>query len=353
MKIAGVNVTVGGFQGQSNVDGVPTTEPAFLDLEAGQPDANGFTTVNIRSSSEFFFVDATSLAHFVICIKPLLSATPTAAGLLGCNGGKDISLSLDQNHHLGQVGVHQCSAGTVNQPCTVDADCDTSAGANDGKCTVFTAAQCTALQGHVEIPYAACSAGTVNQPCTVDTDCDTSAGANDGKCTQFPAKCTGGNVGAVCQTNADCTVGATPTPGSCGTPHGGVCNGPLVPGFGTGNTGPGELFIVPDPQGQLNGVPLYGMPVEIGFEAALPCGDEGPGMPSPFALTTGLSTSTITNANDDLGHTLSFQAQGQNFDCYNWQQSTRGRLVLSAPAIDQLVGSGFSDVATIFNFASQ
>jgi hypothetical protein len=333
------NTTVGGFQGQSNGQ----TEVAFLDFEAGQPDEHGFTTVNVVRSSEFLFVDASATAHFFICIKPQVPAI--AAGLLGCNGGRDISLSLDQDHYIGQVGVPPfCTAGKVAQPCTVDADCDTTAGVNDGTCTVSTAAQCTARLGHVEVPYVACTAGKVDQPCTVDADCDTSTGVNDGTCTHFPATCAGENIGALCQTDNEC--GAT---GTCGTPHGGVCNGPIVPGFGTGNTGPGELFIVPDPNGQLNGVQLNGMPVEISFEQALPCGQH-PGLLSPFALTTGHSTTTINNADRDLGHTLSFDSTGQNFDCHNWQQSTVGRLVISAPALDQqLVG----DVATVFTFASQ
>jgi hypothetical protein len=118
----------------------------------------------------------------------------------------------------------------------------------------------------------------------------------------------------------------------------------LVPALGTGDSGPGELFIAPDPNSNING-----MPVELGFENALPCGDEGPGMRSPFALTTGVSRARVLNANDEPGRTLNFEASGENFDCYHWQENTKGRLVISAPALDQrLVG----DVATIFTFAS-
>jgi len=304
-----VKITVGHLQGQSN----GKTESAFLDFQAGQPDANGFTKVDIIGASDFIFADATRLAGFVICIKPLVPVT--AAGLLACNGGLNSTISLTQDHHIGQVGING-----------------------------FTAAQCTAQQGHVEVPYAACSAGTVNAMCDVDADCDTTTGAGDAVCTQFPAHCTSGNVGAACQTAADC---ATKTnSGQCGMPHPGVCNGPLVPGMGPGDSGPGSLLIVPDPDPM---VQLNGLPVELGFEAALPCGDEGPGMPSPFALTSGFSQSVILDADNMLGQTLSFQVQGENFSCQQWQDNSVGRLVLSAPAIDQMV---VGDVATLFNFAS-
>jgi hypothetical protein len=310
VKIAGgLNITVGRFEGQSNGQ----TEPGFLDLEAGQPDAHGFTKINITRASEFLYVDATRLAGFVVCIKPLVPVM--SAGLLGCNGGMDVGISLDQDHHLGQLGL-------------------------DG----FTAAQCAAQQGHIETPYAACDAGNVGAMCSANADCDTSAGANDGMCTHFPATCSTGNVGKACETDADCTNGARA--GVCGMPHGGVCNGPLVPGFGTGDTGPGELLIVPNPD---PAVQLNGMPIELGFEANLPCGDEGPGMRSPFALTTGTSRSLVLNASNMLGQTLSFDAQGENFSCQDWQGNSRGRLVLSAPALDQPVAG---DVASIFTFAS-
>ncbi len=303
----GLTIPVGKFQGQSN--GI--VEPAFLDLEAGQPDANGFVTVNIPRASDYIFVDSKSLAGFVFCIKPLVPVT--AAGVLGCNGGRDVSLSLEQNHHVGEVGV-------------------------DG----FTAAQCRALQGQVEVPYAVCSAGMVGAPCTVNVECETAVGAGDGTCTYVPARCVSGKTGAVCETDDDCTMDTTL--GQCGMPHGGVCNGPLVPALGAGDSGPGELFIAPDPNSNTNG-----MPVELGFESELPCGDEGPGMRSPFALTTGLSRALVVNANDEAGRTLKFDAQGENFSCQQWQENTKGRLVISAPALDQrLVG----DVATIFTFAS-
>ena len=200
------------------------------------------------------------------------------------------------------------------------------------------------MQGHVEAPFAACSAGNVGAMCEADRTCDTSEGTNDGMCMHFPATCSSGNVGTACATDADCTNGANA--GVCGMPHGGVCNGPLVPGLGNGDSGPGELFIVPNPD---PAVKLNGMPIELGFEAKLPCGDEGPGMRSPFALTTGVSRSLVRNANNMLGQTLSFETQGENFSCHDWQANSRGRLVLSAPAIDQrLVG----DVATVFTFAS-
>lgn len=310
VKIAGgLQITVGRFQGQS--DG--QTEAAFLDLEAGQPDEEGFTLINIPRASEYIYVDAGDLAGFVICIKPRLPVT--AAGILGCNGGADASITLDQDHHLGEIGVNG-----------------------------FTAAQCAAMQGQIELPYSAC-AGNADAVCAENQDCDTSPGANDGMCVNLQARCTAGRVGMLCATNDDCATELND--GQCGMPHGGVCNGPLVPGIGTGDSGPGELFIVPNPNGE---VPLNGLPIELGFEAALPCGDEGPGTPSPFALTTGFARSRVTNANNMLGQTLTFETQGQNFDCHDWENGRGGRLVLSAPAIDQML---VGDVATIFTFASR
>jgi hypothetical protein len=317
---SGLTIPVGNFQGQSNGQ----TEPAFFDFEAGQPDAKGFVKVKIVRASEYFFVDARkTAAKLIICIRMLVPPEGIPdAGILACNGGMDISLSLDQDHRVGQVGV-------------------------DG----FTADQCTALQGTVETPYASCSAGLVDQSCDVDADCDTSAGAGDGVCTHFPGQCRAGNIGAPCQTSADCILSKI---GICGLPHGGVCNGPLVPGLGTGDTGPGAFFIapIPTPPTMTNG-----FSIEIGFEKDLPCGDEGPGVLSPFALTTGVSTATISDANAEPGQTLTFQpTPGQNFDCYNWQTSKSGRLVLSAPALDQILIPNpllINDVASVFTFASQ
>ena len=316
----GLTIPVGTFQGQSNGQ----TEPAFFDFEAGQPDANGFVKVKIVRASEYFFVDArNTAANFVICLHMLVPPEGIPdAGILACNGGMDISLSLDQDHRVGQVGV-------------------------DG----FTADQCTALQGTVETPYASCSAGLVDQSCNVDTDCDTSTGAGDGVCTHFPGECRAGNFGASCQTNADCIRAKI---GVCGKPHGGVCNGPLVPSVGTGDTGPGAFFIAPIPTPPIM---TKGFSIEIGFEKDLPCGDEGPGEETIFALTTGVSTATISDADAEPGQTLTFQpTPGQNFDCYNWQTSNRGRLVLSAPALDQILVPNpllIEDVASVFTFASQ
>lgn len=310
VKISGgLTIPLGNFQGQTNGE----VGPAFLDLEAGQPDAEGFVKVNITGASDFIFVDATALANFVICIKPLVPIP--AAGLLGCAGGMDVGITLDQDHHLGELGV-------------------------DG----FTATQCAEQRGQIEIPYAACSAGKLGVACEANADCDSTAGADDGVCNHVSARCTGGDLGAVCQADAQCDTAEDI--GHCGMAHHGVCNGPLVPGLGTGDTGPGELFIVPNPDPAMQ---TNGLPIELGFESALPCGDESRGNRIGFALTTGKSVSRVMNANNELGRTLNFEAQGENFSCTDWQSNTRGRLVLSAPALDQsLVG----DVATIFVFAS-
>jgi len=310
VKISGgLTIPIGTFRGQTNGQDAP----AFLDIEAGQPDENGFTRVNIIAASDYFYVDAKSLAGFYFCLKPMVPVM--SAGILGCNGGANVSFSLNEDHHLGQVGVNG-----------------------------FTAAQCAAMQGHVEVPYSACSAGIIDQACSMDSDCDTAPGAGDGACENFPSVCTAGKVGTPCQKNAECKMGSTA--GQCGMPHGGVCNGPLVPEVGTEDSGAGELLIAPNPDPRVG---TNGMPIEIGFETALPCGDEGPGMASPFALTTGHSSSLVSNANNMLGHTLPFDTQGENFDCYDWQSNNKGGLVISAPALDQ---RPIGDVATIFNFFS-
>jgi hypothetical protein len=306
----GLTIPLGSFQGQSNGQ----NERAFLDLEAGQPNEEGQTNVNIVAASDFIFVDARMLAGFVICIKPIVPVAD--AGVLACDGGVDISFSLNQDHRLGLVGV-------------------------DG----FTAEQCAAMNGQIESPYSACSAGMVGLACEADPDCDAVAGASDGTCAHNPGVCTAGRVGTACLDHPDCATATNA--GVCGMPHRGVCNGPLTPTLGSGDTGPGALLIVPNPDPE---VQLNGFPIELGFESALPCGDEAPGNRIAFALTSGLSQSMVLNANNELGRTLSFEAEGENFDCQNWQASNRGRLVLSAPALDQaLVG----DVATIFNFASR
>jgi hypothetical protein len=317
---SGLTIPVGYFQGQSNNQ----TEPAFFDFEAGQPDDKGVVKVKIVRASEYFFVDARkTAAKDIICLRMLVPPEGIPdAGILACNGGMDINLSLYQDHRVQQDGVD------------VSAD------------------QCTALQGTVETPYASCTAGLVDKLCKVDADCDTSTGAGDGVCTHFPGKCRAGNVGAVCETNAECARGKVG--GFCGMPHGGVCNGLMVPAVGTGDTGPGAFFIAPIPTPPIM---TNGFSIEIGFEKDLPCGDEGPGEETIFALTTGTSIATISNADARLGQTLIFKpTPGQNFDCYNWQTSKRGRFVLSAPALDQVLVPTpvfVSDVASVFTFASQ
>ncbi len=312
-----MTVPVGGFQGQTN----NTTERAFLDLEAGEPDAQGVARINILGASEYIFVDAVDLAGFVLCIKPLVPVM--SAGVLGCNGGIDAAISLNVDHRLGELGVNG-----------------------------FTSLDCAAEEGTFEIPWAACTAGTVGKVCTEDVDCNTSLDATDGVCGHHPAECMGVNVGAVCNSDADCVDGADQ--GFCGAPHPGVCNGPLIPGSGTGDTGPGELIIVPNPDPD---VQLRGLPIELGFEDALPCGNEGPpALRVPFALTTGFARSKILNANNIKGRTLSFEVPpgpdgGENFSCDDWPGSRSGRLVLSAPALDQSAAGNFLDVVTVFTFA--
>lgn len=309
--VGGLPIVLGNFQGQTN--GV--VEPAFMDFEAGQPDpVTGFAAINIVAASEYIFV-SNSQFGVTLCIKPLVPVTN--AGAIGCNGGVAAGFSTSINHNLGTVGL-------------------------DG----FTEDQCAAMNGRVEGPNQTCAAGNGN-PCRRNADCDTTAGAGDGVCGLSPATCTAGKSGSACQADADCDTTPAAEDGVCGRTqlHPGACNGPLTAGGIPGDTGPGEVIIAPSPNTQLI---LNGLPIELSMEAAAPCGDEGPGDRITFALTSGMSKSTILNANNSPGQTLEVDAQGQNFSCTDWHNAGGpGRLVLGAPAIDiPTVG----DVVTTFTF---
>jgi hypothetical protein len=161
-------------------------------------------------------------------------------------------------------------------------------------------------------------------------------------------------------------------------PHPGVCNGPLEVSQLGGDSGPGSVTISPIPQLGLNG-----LPVEIGTERALPCGDEGPGQPALFAFTSATFRSMILNLNNitDIcsagatgtgcatnadcdsapaagdgicGATLRSETHGENFSCPNWQAADApGCLVFSAPQLDANPLSVAGDLVTAFSFCGR
>jgi len=306
----------GPIRGQTNGQ----AEPAFIDLEAGQPDANGFAIINITNTSEYFSVET---AFLVLCLKPQRQVE--SAGVIGCNGGLDFSTHLTQDHKLGLVGE------------------------ND-----FTVDQCTAMHGTVESPHQTCAVGSCSDvcPCRTNSNCDSSPDAGDGVCGIGKAKCTEPPAmsGTRCQADADCDSTAGAEDGVCGvhgTPgHEGVCNGPFMITQLGGDTGPGETILAPFEQ---DGIQLQGLPLQLIMETALPCGDEGNGVASPFALTSGQSETTILHANaDDTAMRDLQHFSGTNFSCRDWQNTNGpGKLVLSAPLLDApMVG----DAITTFTF---
>ena len=233
-------LVLGGFQGQVQGE---TGFPAYLELEAGQPDAQGLATVDVTGASDFFYVDATEAAQFVMCMKPL--APVRGAGLLACTGGVDFSLALTQDHHLGQVGVDGFTVadclergGTVeaaDRSCDGPEDTCSTVGAHPDVCNgpldvgqlggnsgrgaalfalvpelglaglplemhteralpcgdegqgapvsfAFTTAAVRASILNVNNATNRCRAGDTEAACTVDADCDSEPGAGDGAC---------------------------------------------------------------------------------------------------------------------------------------------------------------------------
>jgi hypothetical protein len=314
----GFEITLGSFRGQTN--GV--VEDAFVDFEAGEPDENGIAVIDITAASEYIFANA-SIANITLCVKPVLPVE--AAGVVQCNGGNDYSIDTSIDHVAGRIGENDftladcsdlggtlegpnqvCAAGSVGTECFVNSDCDTTFGAGDGMCGLTTGR---------------CPGGPLGPgaPCNTNDDCD---GAT---CT--PVTCTEGKVGEPCRNAGDCDSAAGADDGICGEPdpHPGACNGPLSFGQIGGDSGPGSVIFAP-----LEG--LQGLPVELGIESAPPCGDEGPGAFQPFAMTTGISRTTVRHfsAGDD---DLTFTQTGANFDCSNWQNDMGGKFVLSFPTI--------------------
>ena len=139
---------------------------------------------------------------------------------------------------------------------------------------------------------------------------------------------------------ADACAAAGGTVESATDPHPGVCNGPVEIGLSGVDSGVGALLIAPDDR-----FGTQGLPAEVTL-AEGPCDPQAAGEPALFGFTSGVSSATITDANDVAGNTLTHSEAGENFSCPMWtQENGPGRLVLSVPAVD---GSANGDVITVF-----
>jgi hypothetical protein len=307
----GVTFTVGGFQGQTNGQ----LEPGFLEFDAGTPDpATGVATIDITKASEFLVINGSPPANIVLCLKPVVPVQ--AAGVVACNGNFTFGVGLNQNHHIGQLGV-------------------------DG----FTAAACDAGDGVLESPNQICATGKVGEECRKNADCHTTADAGDGVCGLTTTTCTQGKAGA-CRADADCDIDPVAEDGVCGTPapHPGVCNGPFQATQVPGDSGPGAMILAPNEQFNLDG-----LPVKLRIQSSLPCVDPGNVPTMPFALTSGVARGTIENFSNEEGQSLNYELRGENFSCADWQNPAGpGRLVLVAPALDQFQGG---DIISGFTFS--
>lgn len=126
--------------------------------------------------------------------------------------------------------------------------------------------------------------------------------------------------------------------------HPGVCNGPVVVDTDVENdSGVGAVRIAPD-----EAAGFAGLPAEVTLEAALPCGDEGPGDMAVLGLVSGLSRAEIHDFNNSADQTLVHDERGENFDCYRWaEEDGPGTLILSVPTLH---GFGGLDLITVFVF---
>jgi hypothetical protein len=165
-------------------------------------------------------------------------------------------------------------------------------------------------------------------------------------------RCSGGdNAGAQCSAAEECPGGRCFSEADCAAAggvvesdiHPGVCNGPLAGAAFGDDAGPGALVIVQNPQ-----FGLRGLPVELTMETELPCGDEGPGVETPFALTTAMSRAEILNLDNTPGETFAFEVPGENFSCRSWsEENGTGTLVLAVPTLHALLGNDLISVFTL------
>lgn len=333
----GFEVTLGSFRGQDN--GV--IGDAFLEFEAGAPDENGIALVNITDASDYIVAQA-AIANLTVCLKPIVPVTN--AGAVDCDGGLDYSIQTSVDRVVGQIGENG-----------------------------FTAADCAAIGGSIEGANQVCAEGLVGLECFVNGDCDTAVGSGDGLCGLATGQCPGNplNPGAPCNSNADCegarctpvrcTAGKTDEPcrnaGDCDTTptaedglcgqqaaNPGGCQGTLQATQIGEDSGPGAVVFAPFPQFGLQGLPL-----QLNFENALPCGDEGSGPSQAFALTTGTARTVIYNFNAGPND-LVFEQEGQNLDCRNWTNGTGGRFGLGFPALGANPTGAGGDLIIGFTF---
>ncbi len=149
-----------------------------------------------------------------------------------------------------------------------------------------------------------------------------------------------GEVGVDGFTAEDC-VAAGGVVEQAGSPHPGVCNGPVLLGpSDVPDSGVGSLLLAPDGDFATVGLPATAS-VDFG-----PCEDHGPGDPTVFGFVSGLSRATIEDAGNVSGAVLQHDETGENFSCQNWMvEDGPGRLVLSVPAVD---GGANGDLITVF-----
>lgn len=82
----------------------------FLDLQAGAPNAlNGRALINVPSSSTYLQLKS---GTNLICIRPLVPASDV--GIVDCDGGTNLGVTISQDHRIGVVG----SGGFTEGNCT-------------------------------------------------------------------------------------------------------------------------------------------------------------------------------------------------------------------------------------------
>lgn len=143
-------------------------------------------------------------------------------------------------------------------------------------------------------------------------------------------------------TAGECTdAGGTVETGSL--PHPQVCNGPLtVEPSANPDSGPGAVFIAPDPFFNVNG-----LPVQLTFESGEECTGEGSGFTGVLPLLSSNVRTEILHV-DNGSDPLVYDNPGENFSCPSWtQEGGPGRLILSFPTLH---GAAGADLINVFVF---